>query len=112
MLAYKNRFHGHKSVSRVKGKSIQTELYRAYYANNKLGDFRVAVVTSKKISKLAVDRNKIRRKIFEIIRKSRILEEKSVDIVFIVRSINILKISNIALTKLIEDSLKKTVLHQ
>jgi len=112
MLAYKNRFHGHKSVSRVKGKSIQTELYRAYYTNNRLADFRVAVVTSKKISKLAVDRNRIRRKVFEIIRKSRILEGKSIDIVFIVISIDILKTSNKELTKSIQDSLNKTVLHQ
>ena len=44
----------------------------------------MAVVVSKKTEKSAVKRNRIRRRVFECVRKSGLLEGKSVDTVFVI----------------------------
>ena len=56
MLAYKNRFHGHGSLRYVysNGSSVRTQ--------------KITVVVSKKVLKSAVGRNRIRRRVYEIIR--------------------------------------------
>lgn len=59
------------------------------YKNDKNSNFRVAVVISKKTAKLAVTRNLIRRRIYEIIRKNQHQINGSYDIVFTVFSENI-----------------------
>lgn len=54
-----------------------------YIINRKRENYRASVVVSKKVSKLAVRRNRIRRRIYEIIRLSDIKEP--FDIVFIIQ---------------------------
>ena len=70
MISRPHRFHGHNSLNHVyrKGKVARSQFVNLKYIKNK-GDYRVAVVVSKKVSKKAVIRNRIRRRIFEIVRK-------------------------------------------
>ena len=71
MLAYKNRFHGHGSLRYVysNGSSVRTQKITVKFAKNpRRKDSRFAVVVSKKVLKSAVGRNRIRRRVYEIIR--------------------------------------------
>ena len=66
MLSYKNRFHGHGSLRYVyaNGNSVRTQKIVVKFTKNQ----RFAVVISKKVLKSAVGRNRIRRRVYEIIR--------------------------------------------
>lgn len=86
MIAKKNRFHGHNSVSRVRGQSVHAPLFSVYYARNRRRDYRMAVVVSKKTAKSAVVRNRIRRRLYEAVRTARLFNDQSLDVVFVVRS--------------------------
>lgn len=71
MLAKPFRFHGHQSVRRAyqRGRPVRNTLGSLHVSSddNSKGP-RVAVVISKKVDKSAVKRNRIRRRIYEIIR--------------------------------------------
>lgn len=86
MIARKNRFHGHNSVSRVRGKSMNLSGFRVFYAANNKKDYRMAVVVSKKVAKSAVVRNRIRRRLYEAVRTHKTLENSPVDVVFVVQT--------------------------
>lgn len=70
MISKSHRFHGHGSLNFVyrKGKSVRSEYVGLRYARSRSEDYRLAVVVSKKVSKSAVTRNRIRRVIYEIVR--------------------------------------------
>jgi len=71
MLAFKYRFHGHGSLRYVytHGHSIRSRLLTLKYSTHpKRKTPRVAVVISKKIIKGAVGRNRVRRRVYEIMR--------------------------------------------
>lgn len=71
MLAYKNRFHGYGSLRFVysKGQTVRAQKITIKFSSNpNRRDSRFAVVVSKKVLKSAVGRNRIRRRIYEIIR--------------------------------------------
>ena len=71
MLASKYRFHRRNQVNRVykQGKSVRGgAIALKYRLVQDSGDIRVAVVVSKKVHKSAVKRNRIRRRVFEVIR--------------------------------------------
>lgn len=71
MLAKLNRFHGHQSVRRIykQGKAQRNELGSLHvFSDARNPVTRAAVVVSKKVSKSAVVRNRIRRRIFELVR--------------------------------------------
>lgn len=71
MLSHKNRFHGRRSLGFVfrSGVSVRSPhfLLRVHRASNRT-ESRAAVVVSKKVSKRAVVRNRIRRRIYETVR--------------------------------------------
>lgn len=71
MLTRLNRFHGHGGVRRVYrlGRPTRTALF-SLHANrhDKLRASKAAVVVSKKVHKNAVVRNRIRRRIYELVR--------------------------------------------
>jgi len=73
MISKLNRFHGYNSLNGVyrKGKAVRGEYISLRYTNSKREDYRLAVVVSRKVSKSAVVRNRIRRRIFEIVRLHR-----------------------------------------
>ena len=71
MLSQKYRFHGHGSLRYLhkNGQTVRDRtLLLKYIENTKRPRSRVAVVVGKKVAKSAVKRNRIRRRIFEVIR--------------------------------------------
>ena len=72
MISQKNRFSGHKSLDYTykHGKSYRSGSLSLKIVPARGDDYRLAVVISKKVSKSAVTRNRIRRRIFEQLRKA------------------------------------------
>jgi len=71
MIPFKNRFHGHNSLSFVykNGKSVRSRFFNLKYINNQnRKNSRLVVVVSKKVIKSAVKRNRIRRRVYEVLR--------------------------------------------
>jgi len=71
MTARRNRFHGRASIQRLykNGASARSGLLALRYVYNPRRDsYRLAVVVSRKVSKSAVVRNRIRRRIYERVR--------------------------------------------
>jgi len=87
MLKQKHRFHGYGSLKRVYSVSqhIRGQYISLRYAKrppNK--NYRIAVVVAKKVNKSAVVRNRIRRRIYEILRQTNLKD--SHDYIFTVYS--------------------------
>lgn len=71
MLKKANRFHGYGSLRHVyrSGTTVRGPVTALKYLKNQHRQtYRLAVVVSRKVSKSAVVRNRIRRRIFEIVR--------------------------------------------
>lgn len=71
MISRKNRFHGRASIRRLytSGKSVRTGSLSLRYAPNPMRqEYRLGVVVSRKISKSAVVRNRLRRRLYECVR--------------------------------------------
>lgn len=71
MLSSEHRFHGHGSLRYVykNGQAIRSHLITIKHVTNPhRKTSRFSVVVSKKVHKSAVGRNRIRRRIYEIIR--------------------------------------------
>lgn len=86
MLAKRNRFHGNVALrwvytggQQARGRHMSI---RVRQQNGQAS--RVAVVVSRKVSKLAVVRNRIRRRIYEIIRTELLAESAGLAIVITV----------------------------
>jgi ribonuclease P protein component len=89
MLAKKHRFYGQGGIRYInrKGQNIRGSLLTLKFAKNKDPEsYRVAVVVSKKVTKSAPKRNRIRRRIYEYIRTEAVDSVKGNDIVLIVFS--------------------------
>ena len=72
MLSASHRFHGHGSLRYVykNGQAIRSHLITIKYTRNSRREHsRFAVVVSKKVHKAAVGRNRIRRRVYEVIRQ-------------------------------------------
>lgn len=93
MLSFPFRFHGHGSLRYAykNGQAVRSRLITIKYTkNDHRKNPRFAVVVSKKVHKSAVGRNRIRRRLYEIIR-SEIPEFKSPhDVVVMVFSSEVL----------------------
>lgn len=110
MLAQRYRFHGHGSLRYLyrNGKIIRTpELTLRYIENSHRVHSRYTVIVSKKVLKSAVKRNRIRRRIYEIIRKENIHTQPSFDIAISIFSPNLLEVSHEELRKKIISLFKK-----
>ena len=71
MISRAHRFHGHGSLRYVyqNGQTIRGPLTAfKFILNSRRKTYRLAVVVSKKISKSAVVRNRIRRRLYEAVR--------------------------------------------
>lgn len=72
MISRKNRFRGRASLRFVhqKGSTVRGPLFSVKSViNPRRRHYRLAVVISRKVSKSAIKRNRIRRRIFEIVRR-------------------------------------------
>ena len=74
MIEQKHRFHGRASITSVyrRGNAVRSDGLTLRYSDSRRQDYRLAVVVSKKVSKLAVVRNRIRRRIYEAVRKEQL----------------------------------------
>ena len=71
MLSFQHRFHGHGSLRYVykNGTAARSHLFTVKYVTNAHRKHsRFSIVVSKKVYKGAVGRNRIRRRLYEIIR--------------------------------------------
>jgi ribonuclease P protein component len=72
MLSFAHRFHGHGSLRYVykNGQAIRSRVITLKFTHNPHREHsRFAVIVSKKVHKSAVGRNRMRRRIYEIIRQ-------------------------------------------
>lgn len=73
MISKKFRFHGHGALKFVfaKGEQKRGDFFAIKFTKNpRRKNSRIAVIISKKVFKHAVDRNRARRRVYEIARKS------------------------------------------
>ena len=103
MLNKKYRFHSRGGVRYVyqKGKTIRSPKMSVVFVENTRGFTRMAVVVSKKVMKSAVGRNRIRRRVYEVLRKNFDLIPKKTDYVFVVFSKEVMKMPFDELEKMI-----------
>ena len=89
MVSREHRFHGLGSLRFVygRGEVARGPMFLIKYARNShRKTYRVAIVVSKKVSKSAVVRNRIRRRLYEIIREQEADIREPFDIVMNVHS--------------------------
>ena len=112
MLSRKHRFHGHNSLNYVyqNGQTARTTDMTLRYAPNKRREtYRCAVVVSKKVSKSAVVRNRIRRRVYEAVRQQESRINKPLDLVFSIFQEKIAEIPASELQNRIEHLLDQAV---
>lgn len=102
MLSFIHRFHGHGSLKYVfkRGETSRSRHFVVRYTpNSRRQVSRIAVVISKKIHKHATKRNRVRRRMYEVVRTSLLPSiTGSYDIVFIVTSPEVYAMSQGELT--------------
>lgn len=89
MISSLFRFHGHGSLRYVytNGKAVRSQYATIKWVKNtRRSHSRISVVVSKKIIKKAVGRNRIRRRLYEFMRRQLSAIEGVYDIVIIVTS--------------------------
>jgi ribonuclease P protein component len=72
MISSAHRFHGHNSLNFVykNGQTVRGPLFAIkYIENSRRRTYRAAVVVSRKVNKSAVARNRIRRRLYAIVRE-------------------------------------------
>jgi ribonuclease P protein component len=111
MIANTYRFHGHGGLRYVykRGKNVRGQYFSLKFApNNKRDSYRLAVVVSKKVSKLAVVRNRIRRRIYEVVRKNQDRITGPYDVVITVYSEQLMDMPSQEIEKLIIEQLSQS----
>ena len=115
MLQQANRFHGHGSLRFVykNGQTVRSSLAALKYIQNPYRkNSRFAVVISKKVLKSAVRRNRVRRRIYEIIRRELPNLKNSQDIAVIVFSAEVLTMPHAELQTAIKNLLFQAKLYK
>lgn len=111
MIAQKNRFHGPHAIRKLKGSNFQANVIsaRACKCSGSNNDYRLAVVVSKKVAAKAVDRNKIRRRIFEAVRQQKRLSGLPIDCIIYVKDASVGSIPSSQLSEEIAMLTKKVI---
>lgn len=112
MLNKKYRFHSRGGVRYVyqRGKTIRTPKMSLIFVDNPKGFTRTGVVVSKKVEKSAVKRNRIRRRIYEILRLNFDKIPKEKDYLFVVFSKEVMKMPFLELEKLLGELVEQSKL--
>lgn len=110
MINKKYRFHSRGGVRYVyqNGKTIRKPKMSLVFCENTRGFTRFAVVVSKKVEKTAVGRNRIRRRVYEVLRVNFELIPKKMDYVFVVFSKDILKMPFLELEKMLGELVEES----
>ncbi len=110
MIARQHRFHGHNSLSFVyrHGRTVRgPQLALKYVLNTRRATYRAAVVVSSKVHKSAVVRNRLRRRIYEVIRAHEPELHEPYDLVFTVFSDQLNELTSEQLGELIHAQLQQ-----
>jgi ribonuclease P protein component len=110
MISKAHRFHGFTSLRAVysRGQTVRgSALALKYMPNPRRGSYRAAVVVSRKTHKSAVVRNRIRRRIYEIIRSYEPDVTGPFDIVITVYSDQVAEVPSQSLESMVQDLFKK-----
>lgn len=110
MISSKHRFHGRNSLRFVlqRGRMVRGQLIALRYVrNNRQESYRAAVVVSRKVSKSAVVRNRIRRRVYEIVRKNAGRIAGPYDLLFSVYGDEVATMPHAALQKTVLDLLER-----
>jgi ribonuclease P protein component len=110
MISRPYRFRGYNSLRFVyrQGKTVRTQaLALRFVANDRQPRFRAAVVVSRKVHKSAVVRNRIRRRLYEVIRQTVSVDLPPHDLVFTVFSDRLTSIEPDQLRGMVEELLQK-----
>ena len=112
MLSKRYRFHSRGGVryTYAHGKTIRTPKLSLVHNKNDRGFQRFAVVVSKKISKTAVGRNRIRRRVYEAIRLELPNFNAKRDNIFVIYSKDLARMDFQELRKLIHSLLEQSML--
>lgn len=105
MLSFQNRFHGHGSLRYVykNGEAVRSHLLTIKHIHNSHRKHsRFSVVVSKKVHKGAVGRNRIRRRLYEIIRHELPQLKTSSDVVLIIFSSEVISMPHDELKEAIQ----------
>lgn len=115
MIARKFRFHGYGSLKFVysKGTTVRTRfLALKFTQNTRRQESRLAVVVSKKITKKAPLRNRMRRRLYEVVRGEWEHLKPGYDLVITVFDERITTIPPDELTQLVKDLLTQAKLYK
>jgi ribonuclease P protein component len=110
MISVRHRFHGHNSVQGVykRGQTVRGQYVNLKFAARRPDQaYRAAVVVSRKVHKSAVVRNRIRRRIYEIIRQADEQLLAHQDLVFTVFSEQVATLDHPRLAAMVTDLLQK-----
>ena len=110
MINVRHRFHGHNSLRLVygRGQTVRGPFMNLKYLKRGEGrPYRAAVVVSRKVHKPAVVRNRIRRRLYEIIRQADSRLTHNFDMVFTVFSDQIAEMPATKLESSMEALLQK-----
>lgn len=77
------------------------------YQKNKINDYRLAVVVSKKVAPKAVTRNRIRRRLFEQVRVQGRVSNLPVDLIIYVKTIDAALMESVDLSNEVASLTKK-----
>lgn len=112
MLSKKYRFHSRGGVKYVyqHGKSIRRPDLSLVFCDNNHKKTRFAVVVSKKVSKTAVGRNRIRRRFYEAIRLNFDKFKKPRDYIFVIYNKKFEHLPFSELQKLLRSLLEESML--
>src|SRR5664279_4276269 len=115
MLSFPFRFHGHGSLRYVykNGQAIRSRLVTLKYCvNSHRKKSRFSVVISKKVLKSAVGRNRVRRRIYEIIRLEIPKITGVYDVALLVFSSEVLSLPSDELTTVIRELFESANLYK
>jgi len=110
MITGRHRFHGYGSLKGVyqRGNTVRGGLLNIRYVlRDPKRPYRVAVVVSRKVNKSAVTRNRIRRRLYEIVRNNDSIIAPGTDIVFTVFDDQLADIEYTELSSKVYEMLKK-----
>lgn len=109
MLARKFRLRRSKDCQHVwqSGRSVQVPELRLKFCRRQEQPVRVAVVVGKKVLKLAVQRNRLRRRLGEIIRLNFALVPPRLDLLVIAKTAKVCELSSPALTEVLQTLLQR-----
>lgn len=112
MLGRAHRFHGHKALNGVykRGKTARSAALNLRYVQREPGrPYRVAIVVSRKVSKSAVVRNRIRRRVYAAVRSSDPDIRPGTDLVFTAFSDRLADLPHDDLRKMVTELLQKAI---